>query len=57
MGISEQEVVRRVMLETTVDGEFTTVADIAAIAVFLAAFPTNALTGQSIVASHGWHME
>lgn len=57
MGISEQDVVRRVMLETTVDGEFTTVADIAAIAVFLAAFPTNALTGQSIVASHGWHME
>ena len=57
MGISEQEVVQRVMLETTVDGEFTTVADIAAIAVFLAAFPTNALTGQSIVASHGWHME
>jgi 3-hydroxybutyrate dehydrogenase len=57
LGISEQEVVRRVMLETTVDGEFTTVADIAAIAVFLAAFPTNALTGQSIIASHGWHME
>jgi 3-hydroxybutyrate dehydrogenase len=57
MGISEQEVVQRVMLETTVDGEFTTVADIAAIAVFLAAFPTNALTGQSIIASHGWHME
>lgn len=57
MGISEREVVQRVMLETTVDGEFTTVADIAAIAVFLAAFPTNALTGQSIIASHGWHME
>jgi 3-hydroxybutyrate dehydrogenase len=57
MGISEQEVVQDVMLKTTVDGEFTTVADIAAIAVFLAAFPTNALTGQSIIASHGWHME
>jgi len=57
MGISEQEVVQGVMLKTTVDGEFTTVADIAAIAVFLAAFPTNALTGQSIIASHGWHME
>ena len=40
-----------------VDGKFTTVADIAATAVFLAAFPTNALTGQSIVVSHGWHME
>lgn len=57
MGVSEQEVVEGVMLKTTVDGEFTTVADIAAIAVFLAAFPTNALTGQSIIASHGWHME
>jgi len=57
MGVSEQEVVEGVMLQTTVDGEFTTVADIAAIAVFLAAFPTNALTGQSIIASHGWHME
>jgi len=25
--------------------------------VFLAAFPTNALTGQSVVVSHGWFME
>jgi 3-hydroxybutyrate dehydrogenase len=57
MGVSEQDIVQDVMLKTTVDGEFTTVADIAAIAVFLAAFPTNALTGQSIIASHGWHME
>jgi 3-hydroxybutyrate dehydrogenase len=57
MGISEQAVVRDVMLKTTVDGEFTTVGDIAATAAFLAAFPTNALTGQSIVVSHGWHME
>ena len=57
MGISEQAVVEGVMLKTTVDGEFTTVADIADTAVFLAAFPTNALTGQSIVVSHGWHME
>ena len=56
LGISEQEVVRDVMLKTTVDGEFTTIADIAAVAVFLAGFPTNALTGQSIIASHGWHM-
>ena len=57
IGISEQEVVRDVMLRTTADGQFTTAADIAATAVFLAAFPTNALTGQSIVVSHGWHME
>lgn len=57
LGISEEEVVRDVMLRHTVDGEFTTVTDVAEIAVFLAAFPSNALTGQAIIASHGWHME
>ncbi len=56
LGISEQEVVDRIMLGDTVDQEFTTMADVAAVAVFLAAFPSNALTGQSIVPSHGWHM-
>lgn len=56
-GISEAAVVCEVMLATTVDGEFTTVADVAEVAVFLAAFPSNALTGQSIVVSHGWHMQ
>lgn len=55
-GISEDAVIRDVMLANTVDGEFTVPADIARVAVFLAAFPTNALTGQSIVVSHGWHM-
>lgn len=56
MGITEEAVVKDVMLRGTVDGEFTTVADVAQVALFLAAFPTNALTGQSIVVSHGWHM-
>lgn len=56
LGISEEEVVSKVMLKETVDGEFTTTADIAALAVFLAAFPSAALTGQSIVISHGWQM-
>ena len=56
LGISEQEVVKKIMLGQTVDGEFTTMEDIAEIALFFAAFPTNALTGQSIVASHGWCM-
>lgn len=54
--ISEAAVVRDVMLRSTVDGEFTTASDVAEVAVFLAAFPTNALTGQSLVVSHGWHM-
>ena len=56
LGISEEAVVRDVMLKTTVDGAFTTVEDVAEVALFLAAFPSNALTGQSIVVSHGWHM-
>ena len=57
LGISEEDVVRKVMLKDTVDGEFTTTEDVAAVAVMLASFPSNALTGQSIVVSHGWHME
>ena len=57
LGISEQDVVKNVMLKDTVDGEFTTTADIANLALFLAAFPSNALTGQSIIASHGWYMQ
>lgn len=57
LGISEEEVVRRVMLGGTVDGEFTTVEDVAEVAHLFAAFPTNALTGQSLIVSHGWFME
>ena len=57
LGISEEAVVKDVMLKETVDGEFTTVDDVAQTALFLAAFPTNALTGQSIVVSHGWFMQ
>lgn len=57
LGISEEEVVGRVMLGQTVDAEFTTVEDIAEVALFFAAFESNALTGQSLVASHGWYME
>jgi len=56
-GISEEEVIKKIMLKDTVDGEFTTTQDVAQTAVFLAAFPTNALTGQSVVVSHGWHMQ
>ena len=56
LNISEKEVVDRVMLGGTVDQEFTTMEDVAEIAVFLAGFRSNALTGQSIVPSHGWYM-
>jgi 3-hydroxybutyrate dehydrogenase len=57
LGISEDEVIKNVMLKDTVDGVFTTVEDIAETALYLAAFPSAALTGQSIVVSHGWYMQ
>ncbi|HZB89892.1 MAG TPA: 3-hydroxybutyrate dehydrogenase [Stellaceae bacterium] len=57
LGISEEAVVKTVMLKDTVDGEFTTVEDVAQAALFFAAFPSNALTGQSLVVSHGWFMQ
>ncbi len=57
LGISEQEVIKNVMLKDTVDGEFTTVDDVAQVALTFAAFPSNALTGQSLVVSHGWFMQ
>jgi 3-hydroxybutyrate dehydrogenase len=57
LGISEDDVIRKIMLKDTVDGEFTTVDDVAQTALFFAAFPSNALTGQSLIVSHGWSME
>ncbi len=57
LGIPEEDVVKKVMLKDTVDGEFTTTADVAQVALMFAAFPTNALTGQSLVVSHGWFMQ
>ena len=57
LGRTEEEVVKKVMLKDTVDGEFTTTQDVAEVALMFASFPTNALTGQSIVVSHGWFME
>ncbi|SOC12653.1 3-hydroxybutyrate dehydrogenase [Stappia indica] len=56
LGISEEEVVNHVMLGDTVDQQFTTIEDVAEVAYLFAAFPTNALTGQSLVVSHGWYM-
>jgi 3-hydroxybutyrate dehydrogenase len=57
LGITEAEVIKNVMLRETVDGEFTTTDDVAQVALLFAAFPTNALTGQSLVVSHGWFMQ
>ena len=57
LGLSEQDVIKTVMLKETVDGEFTTVAEVAEVALFFASFPSNALTGHSLIVSHGWFME
>jgi len=56
LGISETEVIRRVMLGNTVDGQFTTLEDVAQMVLFLSTYPSSALTGQSFVVSHGWYM-
>jgi len=57
LGMSEDDVIRKVMLKDTVDGEFTTLDDVAEVALLFASFPSNALTGQSLVVSHGWFMQ
>lgn len=57
LGISEEDVIKKVMLKETVDGEFTTTEDVAETALFFASFKSNALTGQSLIVSHGWVME
>ena len=57
LGISEDDVIKKVMLKDTVDGEFTTTDDVAEVALLFASFPSNALTGQSLVVSHGWFMQ
>lgn len=57
LGISEEAVIKDVMLKHTVDGEFTSLLDVSELAVHLAAFPSAALTGQSMIVSHGWHMQ
>jgi 3-hydroxybutyrate dehydrogenase len=57
LGITEQAVIKDIMLKETVDGEFTTTQDVAETALFFASFESNALTGQSLVVSHGWYMQ
>lgn len=57
LGMSEDDVIKKVMLKETVDGEFTTTLDVAQVALFFASFDSNALTGQSLVVSHGWFMQ
>ena len=55
--LTEQQVIKDIMLKDTVDGEFTTLDDVAEAAIFFAGFNSNALTGQSLIVSHGWSMQ
>ena len=55
LGITEEEVVKNIMLRDTVDGQFTTVEDVANTLVFLSK-DQGALTGQSLRLTHGWAM-
>ncbi len=57
LGISEEEVIKKVMLGATVDGEFTTLEEISNTALFLANYPNLGLTGQALMLTHGWMME
>jgi 3-hydroxybutyrate dehydrogenase len=57
LGMSEADVIKKVMLKETVDGQFTTVEDVAEVALLFASFPSNALTGQSLIVCHGWFMQ
>ncbi|PZQ50312.1 MAG: 3-hydroxybutyrate dehydrogenase [Rhodovulum sulfidophilum] len=56
-GISEDDVVKKIMLKDTVDGEFTTTDDVADAVLYFAAARNCVLTGQSLVVSHGWFMQ
>jgi len=57
LGMSEDDVIKKVMLKHTVDGGFTTTEDVAEAVLFFAGAKSNALTGQSLIVSHGWFME
>jgi 3-hydroxybutyrate dehydrogenase len=57
LGISEAEVIKNVMLKGTLDGQFTSVEEVAEAVLYFAGATSNALTGQSLIVSHGWFME
>ena len=52
-----EEEVTHGMVANTVDAQFTTLEEVAEAAVFIASQRTLALTGQSLIVSHGWVME
>jgi 3-hydroxybutyrate dehydrogenase len=57
LNISEADVIKHVMLKDTVDGQFTTTDEVADAVLYFAGASSTALTGQSMVVSHGWFMQ
>jgi 3-hydroxybutyrate dehydrogenase len=57
LNISEDDVIKRVMLKDTADGQFTTTDEVADAVLYFAGANSTALTGQSMVVSHGWFMQ
>ena len=55
--ISEDDVIKHVMLKDTADGQFTTTDEVADAVLYFAGANSTALTGQSMVVSHGWFMQ
>lgn len=56
LGLSEEEVIQKIMLSKTVDGKFTTTKEVTEAVLFFVTFPSLALTGQSLLVSHGQNM-
>ncbi len=57
LNISEDDVIKHVMLKDTADGQFTTTDEVADAVLYFAGASSTALTGQSMVVSHGWFMQ
>lgn len=57
LNISEEAVVKNIMLKDTIDGQFTTTQEVADTVLFVAKDRHGALSGQSLVVSHGWFMQ
>jgi len=55
--MSEEDIIKKVMLKDTVDGQFTTTDEVADAVLYFAGASSTALTGQSMVVSHGWFMQ
>ena len=55
--ITEEQVIKNVMLKDTIDGQFTTTDEVADAVLFYAAAKTTVHSGQSAVVSHGWFMQ